>query len=149
MIARGLFDFSCLQPIFYMKYIYVILFLLFTLVLATGCITSQLTSAFEGGFDGKKNNKVISEYCTSCHIHKEFFAEGHVEKIRSKYKRKLFRKAQECRVCPYIEKEWSYDHVFRKTRRPGQVNRGGFKKFKKEFVKSLKNKKKAILFKSF
>ena len=140
MKARDLFDFNYLRPIFYMKYIYVVIFLLFTLVLATGCIKSELPSAFEGGFDGKKNNKVISEYCTSCHIHKKFSSEEHVQKIRLKYKRKLFRKAQEYRVCHYIEREWSYNHIFRKTRRPGQANRGGFKNFEKEFFKSLKNK---------
>ena len=123
-----------------MKYIPVVLFLLFTLVLATGCVKSELPSAFEGGFDEKKNNKVISKYCTGCHIHKEFSSESHVQKIRLKYKRKLFRKAQECRICHYIEKEWSYDHISRKTRRPGKVNRGGFKKFEKEFLKNLKNK---------
>ena len=86
-----------------MRYFYVISF--FTLVLATGCIKSELPSAFEGEFGGEKNNKVISEYCTSCHIHKEFPSKGHVQKIRLKYKRKLFRKAKECRVCHYIEKE--------------------------------------------
>jgi nitrate/TMAO reductase-like tetraheme cytochrome c subunit len=121
-----------------MKYIYVVLFLLFTLVLATGCVKSELPSAFKGGFDEKKNNKVISEYCISCHIHKEFSSKGHIQKIHLKYKRKFFRKAQECRICHYIEKEWSYDHIYRKTRRPSQVNRGGFKKFEKEFLKSLK-----------
>jgi len=124
-----------------MKHAYVVLFLFFTLALATGCMKSELPSAFEGNFDGEKNNKVISEYCTSCHIHKDFSSKGHVQKIRLKYKRKLFRKARECRICHYIEKEWSYDHLFRKTRRPGQVNRGVFKNFEKEFFKSLKNKK--------
>ena len=139
MKTRGLFGFSCLQPIFYMKYVYVILFLLFTLILASGCMKPELPSAFDGVFDGKKNNKVISEYCTSCHIHKEFSSEGHVQKIRLKYKSKLFRKARECRICHYIEKEWSYDHFFRKTRRPSQVNRDGLKNFEKEFLKSLEN----------
>ena len=139
MKPRDLFDFNCLQPIFYMKYFYVVL--LFTLVLATGCIKSELPSAFDGAFDGKKNNKVIGEYCTSCHIHKEFSSKSHVQTIRLKYKRKLFRKAKECRICHYIEKKWSYNHVFRKTRRPGQVNRGGFKNFEKEILKSFKNKK--------
>ena len=118
MKIRDLFDFSCLQPTFYMKCTYVILFLLSTLVLATGCIKSELPSAFQGNFDGKKNNKVISEYCTSCHIHKKFSSESHVQKIRLKYKSKLFRKARECRICHYIEKEWSYDHYFRKTLMP-------------------------------
>ena len=127
MKTRGLFDFSCLQPIFYMKYTYVILFLLSTLVLATGCMKSELPSAFEGGFDGKKNNKVISEYCTSCHIHKNFSSEGHIQNMRLKYKSKLFRKTRECRTCHYIEKEWSYNHYFRKTRRPSQANMDGFK----------------------
>jgi hypothetical protein len=139
MKTRSLLEFNCFQPTSYMKYFYVVLF--FTLVLATGCIKSELPSAFDGVFDGKKNNKVISEYCTSCHIHKEFPSKGHVQKIRLKYKRKLFRKAKECRVCHYIEKEWSNDHIFRKTRRPSQVNRGGFKTFEKEFLKSFKNKK--------
>ena len=139
MKTRDLFDFNCRQLNFYMKYFYVVLF--FTLGLATGCIKSELPNAFEGAFDGKKNNKVISEYCASCHIHKEFSSEGHVQKIRLKYKRKLFRKARECRVCHYIEEEWSYNHIFRKTRRPGQVNRGVFKTFEKEFLKSFKNKK--------
>ena len=138
MKTRDLFDLNCLQPIFYMKHIYVVLFLLFTLVLATGCIKSELPSAFDGDFDRIKNNKVISEYCASCHIHKEFSSKGHVQKVRLKYKRKLFRKAQECRICHYIEKDWSFNHFFRKTRRPGQVSRGGFKKFEKEFSKSLK-----------
>ena len=141
MKTRGLFVFSCLQPIFYMKYIYVILFLFFTLVLVTGCVKSKLPSAFDGDFDGKKNNKVISEYCASCHIHKNFSSKGHVQKIRLKYKRKLFRKAKECRVCHYIDEAWANDHISRKTRRPSQVNRGVFKKFEKEFFKSFKNKK--------
>ena len=140
MKTRDLFDFNCRQLNFYMKYFYVVLF--FTLGLATGCIKSELPNAFEGAFDGKKNNKVISEYCASCHIHKEFSSKGHVQKIRLKYKRKLFRKAKECRVCHYIEKEWSYNHISRKTRRPSRVNRGGFKAFEKEFLKSFKNKNK-------
>ena len=139
MKTRDLFDFNYLQPTFYIKYFYVVLF--FTLVLATGCIKSELPSAFEGEFGGEKNNKVISEYCTSCHIHKEFPSKGHVQKIRLKYKRKLFRKAKECRVCHYIDKDWANDHISRKTRRPSQVNRGVFKKFEKEFFKSFKNKK--------
>jgi hypothetical protein len=141
MKTRDLFDFNCLHPIFYMKYVYVVLFLLFTLVLATGCIKSDLVSAFDGVFDEGKNNKVISEYCASCHIHKEFSSESHFQKTRLKYKRKLFRKAQECRTCHYIEKDWSYDHFSRKTRRPGQVNKGVFNTFEKEFFKSIKNKK--------
>tara|TARA_B110000116_G_scaffold10507_1_gene8680 strand:- start:35 stop:418 length:384 start_codon:yes stop_codon:yes gene_type:complete len=124
-----------------MKYIYVVLFLFFTLVLATGCIKSDLPNAFDGVFDEEKNNKVISEYCTKCHIHKEFSSESHVQKVRLKYKRKLFRVARECRVCHYIEKEWSYNHIFRKTRRPNQVKRGIFKNFEKEFLKNLRKKK--------
>jgi len=127
MKTRGLFDFNSLQSIFYMKHIYVVLVLFFTLVLVTGCLKSELPSAFEGGFDEKKNNKVISEYCTSCHIHKSFSSEGHIQNIRLKYKSKLFRRTRECRTCHYIEKEWSYNHYFRKTRRPSQANMDGFK----------------------
>ena len=141
MKTRYLFGFNYLHLIFYMKYIYVVLFLLFTLFLSIGCTKSELPRAFEGVFDGEKNNKVISEYCASCHIHKEFSSEDHIQKVRLKYKRKLFRKSKECRICHYIEKQWSYDHISRKTRRPGQVNRGVFKKFEKEFSKSLKSKK--------
>ena len=110
-----------------MKHIYVVLFLFFTLVLVAGCLKSELPIAFEGGFDEKKNNKVISEYCTSCHIHKDFSSEVHIKNMRLKYKSKLFRRTRECRTCHYIEKEWSYNHYFRKTRRPSQANMDGFK----------------------
>ena len=127
MKTRGLFDFNSLQPIFYMKHICVVLFLLFTLALVTGCIKSELPSAFEGVFDENKNNKVINEYCTSCHIHKNFSSEGHIQNIRLKYKSKLFRRTRECRTCHYIEKEWSYNHYFRKTHRPSQTNMDSFK----------------------
>ena len=39
-----------------MKYIYVVLFLFFTLVLATGCIKSELPNAFDGVFDEDDEN---------------------------------------------------------------------------------------------
>ena len=59
MKTRGLFDFNCLQPTFYMKYIYVVLFLFFTLALAPGCTKTELPIAFEGGFDVKKIIKLL------------------------------------------------------------------------------------------
>ena len=138
MKTRSLLEFNCFQPTSYMKYFYVVLF--FTLVLATGCIKSELPSAFDGVFDGKKNNKVISEYCTSCHIHKSFNSNQHVSNMSPKYKRRLFRKTIECRVCHFIESKWVHNGVLRKTRRPQEVNRGGFRKFEKEYKKSGRKK---------
>ena len=145
MKTTDLFDLNRSQSALYRSCLYFGLFLFFFLILGTGCSTLELSQAFEGRFNSEKNNKVISKYCTSCHIHREFDSEQHVPKIRLKYKRRVFRRTAECRTCHYLEKNWSYNHNFRKTRRPREANRGSFIEFEKEYLKHYgKNWKKII-----
>ena len=102
------------------------------LFLLTGCSHVEVEQAFKGEFRAGKSNKIIGEYCKSCHIHKDFDPPEHVSKVRSLYKRPVFRKARECRSCHYIEKDWMHNQHERKTRMPNDANRGKFRKFEKK-----------------
>jgi hypothetical protein len=102
------------------------------LALLTGCSNVEVEQAFKGEFRAGKSNKIIGEYCQSCHIHKDFDSPLHVSKVRSLYKRPVFRKARECRSCHYIEKDWMHNQHERKTRMPDDANRGKFRKFEKK-----------------
>jgi hypothetical protein len=95
----------------------------------SGCRTTRIEDAFDGDYSLVKNNKVINEYCQSCHIHKDFVAEEHVNQIKPKYKMKVFRRAAECRTCHYLEKKFTENDFSRKTRTPSQVNRGRYRNF--------------------
>ncbi len=108
------------------------------LIYGAGCSGLDLDRAFEGEFPSSKNNKIIDEYCVTCHIHKEFDSKEHLVGVRSDYKSQFFRTARECRVCHYIEKEWFYNTVFRKTRRPKDANRGVFRSFERKEMKHRK-----------
>ena len=119
-----------------MAYPFPRVFFLVFLLLSMGCSELEISRAFRGEFDSQMGNKVIGEYCTSCHIHKEFDSEKHVAKVRLEYKRRLFRNTTECRVCHYLEKQWTHNGVLRKTRRPREANRGGFREFEKKHIKS-------------
>jgi len=101
---------------------------LFGLTLS-GCRTIWIEDAFDGDFSLVKNNKIINEYCQSCHIHKDFVAEDHIKKIRPKYSMKIFRTTTECRTCHYIEKKFYENDFSRKTRTPSQVKRGKYRNF--------------------
>jgi len=102
------------------------------LALLTGCSKLAVEQAFKGEFLAGKANKIISEYCKSCHIHKDFDPSLHVSNVRSLYKKPVFRKARECRSCHYIEKDWMHNQHERKTRMPHDANRGKFRKFEKK-----------------
>ena len=118
-----------------MTYLGSVIFLVVFLFLETGCSQLELARAFQGEFNSERNNKVIGEYCTSCHIHKEFDSEQHVTEVRPEYRRRLFRITTECRTCHYLEKHWVYNRVLRKTRRPQEANQGGFREFEKKYRK--------------
>ena len=116
------------------------LFSVFLLVILAGCSHIEVEQAFKGNFHPGKANKVIGEYCQSCHIHQDFDPPLHVSSIRSLYKRPVFRKARECRSCHYIEKNWMYNQHKRKTRMPADANKGKFRKFEKKEIKRLRKK---------
>ena len=102
------------------------------LVSFSGCSNIEVEKAFKGELRPGKANKVIGEYCQSCHIHKYFDPPLHVSKVRSLYNRPVFKRARECRSCHYIEKNWMHNQHERKTRMPKDANRGKFRKFEKE-----------------
>lgn len=98
----------------------------------TGCANVEVEQAFKGKFRAGKANKIIGEYCQSCHIHKNFDPPLHISEVRSLYKSRVFRKARECRSCHYIEKDWMHNQHERKTRMPDDANRGKFRKYEKD-----------------
>jgi len=95
----------------------------------SGCYTKKIEKAFDGDFTKEKNNRMINEYCQSCHIHKNFVPAPHIAKLSRKYKMKIFRRATECRTCHYLEKKFAENDFSRKTRTPAQVNRGKYRGF--------------------
>jgi hypothetical protein len=107
---------------------------LITLVLISisGCSSVEVEQAFKGDLRPGKANKVIGQYCQSCHIHKDFDPPLHVSKVKAFYNRQVFRRARECRACHYIEKNWMTNQHERKTRMPEDANRGKFRKFEKK-----------------
>ena len=106
----------------------------------SGCSHAEVEKAFKGNLRPGKANKIIGNYCQSCHIHKAFDPLRHVANVRSLYKRRVFRKARECRTCHYIEKNWMHNQHKRKTRMPDDANRGKFKKFEKKEIDRLRKK---------
>ena len=116
------------------------LFSVFLLAILAGCSHIEVEQAFKGNFRPGKANKVIGEYCQSCHIHQDFDSLLHVSKVRGFYKSPVFRKARECRSCHYIEKLWMYNQHKRKTRMPADANKGKFRKFEKKEINRLRKK---------
>ena len=103
-----------------------------------GCTQMEVEKAFKGDLRPGKANKVIGDYCQSCHIHKDFDPPLHVSNVRSLYKSRVFRRARECRSCHYIEKDWMHNQHERKTRMPADANRGKFRKFEKKEMSRLR-----------
>jgi nitrate/TMAO reductase-like tetraheme cytochrome c subunit len=102
------------------------------LVIFSGCTSQDVEKAFKGDLRPGQANKVIGEYCQSCHIHKDFDPPLHVSKVRNLYNRPAFKKARECRSCHYIEKNWMHNQHERKTRMPEDANRGSSRSLRKK-----------------
>jgi len=103
------------------------------LLVFSGCTSRDVEKAFKGDLRPGKANKVIGEYCQSCHIHKDFDPPLHVSQVRNLYHHPVFKNARECRACHYIEKNWMHNQHERKTLMPEDENR---KKLKKSDKKS-------------
>ena len=87
------------------------------IIIIASCSTPPLKRAFAGEFSKVENNRVIFEYCQSCHVHNELIPAPHVAEKTSNYKSKKFRETKECRTCHYISEDFFGD-VERKTIRP-------------------------------
>ena len=108
--------------------------------MSAGCYTQKIEKAFDEEFVAADSNKMINDYCRSCHIHRDFNPAGHVEEQSLLYKRKVFRYATECRTCHYLEKEWVHNNYQRKTRRPEEANQGKFREFELGILRAQKAK---------
>jgi hypothetical protein len=108
----------------------ILVFLL--LLVFSGCTSRDVEKAFKGDLRPGKANKVIGEYCQSCHIHKDFDPPLHVSQVRNLYHHPVFKNARECRACHYIEKNWMHNQHERKTLMPEDENRKKIKKSEKK-----------------
>ena len=112
--------------------------------MSAGCYTQKIEKAFDGDFAAVESNKIINDYCRSCHSHRDFNPAGHVEEKSIQYKRKVFRYATECRTCHYLEKQFSLNDFTRKTRRPKEANEGIFREFELDYLKAQKEKENKV-----
>lgn len=127
MSRRGLFQ---------MKWLWILVLI----GMNVGCYTQKIEKAFDGDFATADSNRMINDYCRSCHIHRDFGPAGHIEEKSLLYKRKVFRYATECRTCHYLEKQFSLNDFTRKTRRPEEANQGKFKEFELDILRAQKAK---------
>ncbi|MFQ5560965.1 MAG: hypothetical protein ACE5FU_10335 [Nitrospinota bacterium] len=98
-----------------------------------GCAKAPLQKAFDGTLPPHKSNKLISQYCQSCHNHKDFQPDEHVIALSENYKKNLYARAKECRVCHHLQVDiWKYEKHL--TRYPGDVKKGKYKEFEKSFL---------------
>ncbi|MBF0273938.1 MAG: hypothetical protein HQK84_01765 [Nitrospinae bacterium] len=95
------------------------LFFLFLLSLAFyGCQKTDVEYAFNNNFEPQKNNRIISEYCVSCHPHKDFDRDGHITGMSLQYNEKKYSDAKECTDCHEYRKDFWTGDEHRSTIRP-------------------------------
>ena len=98
----------------------VILCSLCALLSLTACHPRPLDDALHGHLEADEGNRVITEYCRSCHIHRDFDPQRHVERAQSLYDRDPYTSAYECQVCHVAPKDtWGARH--RRTLWPAEV----------------------------
>ena len=83
----------------------------------SGCGSAPIEKAFEGEFSEIENNKVIFDYCQSCHVHRKLIPATHVSEKTGLYQNNKFRETKECRTCHYLKDHFLGDFE-RKTIRP-------------------------------
>ena len=81
------------------------------------CTREPLKRALRGDFLASENNRIISNYCRSCHVHKDFAAANHMGNVKAKYKVRQYRDAEECRDCHGINFKY-FGPPHRRTRHP-------------------------------
>ena len=81
---------------------------LFVLILSA-CTTPPLEKAFTPDMDSRESKEMINEYCISCHVHKDFDAAEHVNKVPALYAEPEYSNTTECRACHTYKKTWLLD----------------------------------------
>lgn len=85
---------------------------------AVACTTPLLEKAFKPGMETVESDKIIGEYCVSCHVHKSFDSASHVETAKKSYTDADYAVATNCRVCHTYKRTWLLDER-RGTHWPG------------------------------
>ncbi len=81
------------------------------------CSKDPLERALQGDFLASKNNRIVGNYCRSCHVHKDFAAANHMGNVKAKYKVRKYRDAEECRDCHGVNFKF-FGPPHRRTRHP-------------------------------
>ncbi len=106
----------------------------------SACTSWKVKKAFEGEYTAEENNRLIGDYCQTCHIHSGFSAGTHLDAVPQEYNRKVFRYATECRVCHFLEINSFTEEIKRKTRRPREANKGEFRDFEIDTMRDQKER---------
>jgi hypothetical protein len=99
---------------------YLSLMFILLLVLFSSCSKPLLKQAFDGKLSIHEGNKVIYEYCQSCHAHRSFSADDHVINASKRYPSENYKRAKRCSTCHFIEENFWGD-ITRKTQFPYMV----------------------------
>lgn len=109
---------------------YLCLFVLLTTVLSLpACRPKPLEHALAGRIEPVQGNRVITEYCQSCHIHRTFDSTTHVSQAQVLYDREPFSTTGQCRTCHLVSKNTWGVHK-RKTIWPAEAGTGQHKPLK-------------------
>ncbi len=98
-------------------------FLFLAVSLFSGCATPQIDEAFDGDLSEEKSNRVISDYCVSCHVHGDFQADDHMSRIVFQYSNPKYAGAKTCRTCHSYSKSFWLETEHRGTIRPKDENK--------------------------
>jgi hypothetical protein len=82
-----------------------------------------LEEALRGRLPPEDNNRIITEYCQSCHIHRTFDDLSHVPQVQALYDRPPYTEATQCRDCHLVHKD-TWGERRRKTIWPADVAQG-------------------------
>ncbi len=88
-------------------------------VLISACSSAPFEKAFKPEMEADESNKILTEYCQGCHLHKDFDPGKHVPKVQKAYNNPKFSSASECRECHSYEKTFLMD-VRRTTHWPAK-----------------------------
>jgi len=99
------------------------------LLVLVSCSKTRLEQAFQGKFEFTENNRIINDYCQSCHAHKNFLPDQHVSLTVRLYDKPPYTQARECRVCHSLEGDPAQKNEQRRTRWPQWVAAGKFRSF--------------------
>ena len=81
------------------------------ILLLAACATSDVERAFDSKTAEKDSNRIIVNYCMSCHTHQAFDAAAHVPAAQNRYAGSTYARAAECRTCHAYSVNWRGDEV--------------------------------------